>query len=121
MGKSKLAQVLGFERSQSWWYRDLALASVGGIALLWAAVAAVQPAAFDRKLAVGCVVVFIVCCLASPNRMLIAGVALGIVSMQGWFSVAFAGNRYGWAVAITSTLLVAVILAIYSRRPLVEK
>src|SRR5256885_12774863 len=83
-----LRDTLGFDRSKLWWYRDLTLSAIAGIALLWIIVLGFNhPSVFDLCIEAICVFVIAVCCIATPNRVLIVSIAVGIVVIQSWFAV----------------------------------
>ena len=117
--KRSLKEIFGFDGRLAWWYRDLALATIAGIALLEAvALLLVRDGAFDLRVAMACIVIAVVCCLLSPNRHLIFGIAVGIVAVQGWFSVVVTRDHRSWWIASAATAIVAVFLRIFGNRPL---
>ena len=115
----KLAEVLGFDRRNLWSYRDSVLATVASIATLLAIVAFAQPSNdFDRRVAVACSIIAIVCCTVSPNRLVIFGTVAGFVAVQGWFAVIFSKDARSYWVAVPATAVAIAIFRIFGKRPL---
>jgi len=51
---------------------------------------------FDRHLGIACLVIVIVFCGISPNRLLLFGVVVGFIALQGWFAVVFSHDVRSW-------------------------
>jgi len=115
----KLAEIFGFDRQKVWWYRDIALAIFAAIAALWAIVAlVVGQSNFDNALGVGCILVAITCCSISPNRLMLFGSVLGVIAVQGWFSILFSRDSRSWWIAIPATGMAVAFFTMFGQRPI---
>jgi hypothetical protein len=122
MQKKTLIEIFGFDPRRLWWYRDLALGTLASIATLWAvALLASHPANFDRGLGVICLVIGAVCCGISPNRVMLVGMSLGAVAVQGWLAYSFSKDIRFWWIAVSATALVLILLGIFGKRPLHQR
>ncbi len=114
---SRLSDIFGFDKRRLWWYRDLALITIAAIMTLWVIVALTEPSSiFNRRLAIVAASIAILCWMLTPNRLLLFGSVVGIVAFQGWFAVAFSGDRRSWWVAVPATLLELGLLWKYGNR-----
>jgi hypothetical protein len=111
---SKVSEVFGINRAQLEWYRDLALGTIASIAGLWAVFAlGFESSEFDSRLGLICVLVSAVCCSASPNRLVLFGMTVGVISIQGWLSFSFSRDSRMFVVAIVATLILAGIVMVF--------
>ena len=117
---SWLRRIFGFDPGMIWWYRDLALGTIASIAMLWAIVALflVEPNDFDRRLGIACVVIAVVCCVISPNRLVLFGMVAGVVAVRGWFAVVLSEGVKGWWIAGPATAVVVLLLLKFRNRPI---
>jgi hypothetical protein len=99
-------KIIGWESNKLGWYRDIALSTIASVALGWAAVLFLSGMGpFDFKLGIYSLLLVGLCIALSPNRILIATVAVGFVGIQAWFSVFFSGDVRSWWLAISATVL----------------
>lgn len=114
----RVRHILGFDPAKGWYYRDLGLATIASIALVWAVVAlAFGTGDFDFRLGALSIGVVLACCLLSPNWHLILGAAVGFAAVQSWLAVLFSSERRSWWVAVPATILLAALMKIASTRP----
>ena len=118
----EFARILGFDKRQMWWYRDIALTTIAAISTLWAiAGVMVGDSAFDKHLAIGSALIAVLCCIVTPNRLIVFGAVVGIVAMQGWFAVTFSGDSRSWSVAVPATILEVGFILKYRNRPIIRR
>ena len=119
---SRLAEIFGFDKRKTWWYRDLSLIIIAAIMTLWVIIALVgQGSAINRPLAVGAAAIAILCWAITPNRILLLVAVLAIVAGQGWFAVLFSGDPRSWWVAVPATFLEIVALLKYRNKPIIRR
>jgi hypothetical protein len=109
-----LGSTLGFEKAKLPFYRDLALAAVGGFSLIYSLVFfdAWRTArdAFDLKVAIGAVVLACVCVLLSPNKRLLAALELGLVVTLGTIGSILNRRADAAPIILVCALLMVVLI-----------
>lgn len=116
-GKS-FQDVTGFDRRDAWSYRDTALSAIACISGAWAVVGlGLGSNSFDRKVGAISLVISIVSCAVSPNRMALFPVPMAFVAFQGWWTVLFTNDPRSWWIAIPATILTLVYLRLFGHYP----
>ncbi len=116
---NRLVEVFGFDRKKLWWYRDIALGTFASVAALWAVISLVTGHSdFDRRLGIACIVIVIVCCGISPNRLMLFGVVIGFIAIQGWFAVSFSHDRRSWLIAVPATAVEVAFFVLFRKYPI---
>jgi hypothetical protein len=89
---------------------------------LWVIVALMGPqSSFNRRLGMGSVAIAVLCWAITPNRLLLFGVVVGVVAVQGWFAVLFSGDARSWWIAIPATLLGMGFFLKYRNKPIIRR
>jgi hypothetical protein len=116
---NRLTEALGFDTKRLWWYRDIALGTFASIAALWAVISLmIGNSDFDRHLGIACIVIVIVFCGISPNRLMLFGVVVGFIALQGWFAVVFSHDVRSWWIAVPATILEVAFFVLFSKYPI---
>lgn len=126
----RLLHILGFSRQELGWYRDLALLTIAGIALLWTIIGAeglwsvwrrggrLEWSDADLKLTMASALVAFTAIVIGPNRALIAMAAVGIVALRSWIGFFFTWDARVLLFAVASSALVYSMHARFGgRRP----
>jgi hypothetical protein len=113
---NRLQEALGFDTKRLWWYRDIALGTFASIAALWAVISLmIGNSDFDRHLGIACIVIVIVFCGISPNRLMLFGVVVGFIALQGWFAVVFSHDVRSWWIAVPATIVEVAFFVLYTK------
>jgi hypothetical protein len=114
----KVAEIFGYDRSQVWWYRDLALTIIAWFSTAFALGGLTSGESWDLRFGIACLVLALICCFISPNRTLIFGTVAGITALRGWLAVLRTADLRAWLLAVPATLVCLGVLIIYKDRPI---
>ena len=117
-GKS-LRDVFGIERGMIWSLRDTALVTIASISAAWSVLFLLSwRDSFDLKVGLASLMLAVIACTISSNRIALYPVPLAFVAVEAWLAAVFSRHSIQWAViAGVSSLLLLIYLKIWGNFP----